>query len=628
MLRSAEVIARKRRILWTAASVLATAASLGGCGGGDGGDGGTGAVAQVSCDDSLKTTFKPDADTTVLLVKAFSKGDPLILSGTPTEQTMKAASDLCMVKLNVGPGNPGPVDAPSTSPGIGIEVWLPSKTNWNRRVHVVGGGGWAGGMEGSTTAIAGTGTGPIRTVAIAGVEGAVAASTDAGHANMINGGSFAMNPDGSINKALWADYASRALHEMAVKTKALATAFYGSAPKYSYWDGYSTGGRQAMKEAQANPDDFDGILAGAPAMNFTRMTTSTLYPQIVFQRDLGGTPLTTAQQDLVSNAAIAACDSVGGQHMGYILNPSACTYNPTKDPNVLCTSSGGTNTTSACVSSIQAQAVNKIWYGITADGTAPDPAVDNGWANAATSSLPSGNQRWFGLSRGTSLYAAAFRGIGWASIHRPFFISTDIVALELQDPSYAVYDLSPSDPSPIRFINATGNGASKWKSLSYAGLSDAFDRGIALQSEFGNVNTDNPDLSAFKARNGKLLHYHGFNDELIPSQGSVNYYNRVVSQMGGLDAVQSFYRLFMIPGWGHSSANGTSNSSANGPAPASGQLYAVLTDWVEKGIAPSSVEMSSPSSTPTARTLPICAYPKMPTYTSGDPNLAASYGCN
>jgi feruloyl esterase len=602
-------------------------ACLGGCGGSDDGDGASGSVTLLSCDDSLKSAFKPDANTTVLLAKAFKAGDPLILSGTPTAQTLTAANDLCMVKLNVGPGNPGPADAPSTSQGIGIEIWLPGKARWNNRVHVVGGGGWAGGVQGSTTAIAGATASPVVPVAvpstIADVEGAVSASTDAGHANAANGGSFAMNPDGTINTALWTDYSSRAIHEMAVKTKALATAFYGTTPKYMYWDGFSTGGRQGMKEAQANPADFDGIVAGAPAMNFTSFITGGLYPQVVFQRDLGGAPLTTAQQDLVSNAAIASCDVVGGQHTGYILDPSACTYDPTKDASVLCASSGGANTTSACVSATQALVMNKIWYGMTADGSVQDPTVDNGWSNVATPSLPTGNQRWFGLSRGTSLYAATFRGIGLASVNRPFFITSDVVALELQDPSIAVFD-----PTSISFVNATGNGASNWKSLSYAQLSHAYDRGIALQTAFGNVNTDATDLSAFKARNGKLLHYHGLSDELIMPQGSINYYNRVTSQMGGLAAVQPFYRLFLIPGYGHGSSNGTSNPAANGPAPTAGQLYAVLTDWVEKGSAPDSVVMSAPSSTPAARTLPICAYPKKATYTSGDPNVAATYTCN
>ena len=601
----------------SAAGVVTVVMTLAGCGGGD--DSPSASAAALVCDDSMKTAFKPDADTTVLVVKAFRAGDPLILSGTATAQTPIAANDLCMVKLNVGPGHVGPADAPSTSPGIGIEIWLPSAAHWNNRVHVIGGGGWAGGVQGSTTAIAGASSNPVLPVPanIAAVEGAVSATTDTGHANTANAGSFAMNPDGTVNTALWIDYSSRGIHEMAVKTKALATAYYGTAPKYMYWDGFSTGGRQGMKEAQANPADFDGILAGAPAFNFTRFTTGSLYPQVVFQRDLGGTPMTTAQQDLVSNAAIAACDVVGGQHMGYILDPSACTYDPVMDANVLCTSGGGSNATSACVTMTQAQALNKIWYGMTADGSVPAPAADNGWSVAASASLPNGVQRWFGQSRGTSLYLAAFGGIGLTGVRGPFTIASDVPALELQDPTIA----GPT------FINATGNGASRWKSLSYSDLSHAYDRGIALQTAFGDINTDNPDLSAFKARNGKLLHYHGLSDELIMPQGSINYYNRAASQMGGLASLQPFYRLFMIPGYGHGSLNGSSNPAANNPAPAPGQLYSVLIDWVEKGIAPDSVLLNSPSSIPAARSQPICAYPKKATYTSGDPNLAASYSC-
>ncbi|MFS2051804.1 hypothetical protein ACEN8K_23235 [Variovorax sp. CT11-76] len=99
-------------------------------------------AAPLACDDTLKANFKPDALTTVVAVKAFKKGDALILGGTATGATPLAANDVCMVKLNVGPGNPGPADAPSTSPGIGIEVWLPAKAAWNSRVHALGGGGW------------------------------------------------------------------------------------------------------------------------------------------------------------------------------------------------------------------------------------------------------------------------------------------------------------------------------------------------------------------------------------------------------------------------------------------------------------------------------------------------------
>ena len=598
--------------------LIAAVVALAACGG----DGGSGSApipqSLLTCDDSLKTGFSPDANTTVVAVKSFKKGDALLLSGTATPQTPVAANDLCMVKLNVGPGNPGPAGAPSTSTGIGIEIWLPAKANWNNRVHAVGGGGWMGGTAGSATAIAST-PGLWDPAGIAGGEGAVSSLTDTGHSIGFDG-SFAMNPDGTINKTLMTDFASRAIHEQTVKTKALATAYYGSAPKYMYWEGGSTGGRQGLNLAQNNPADYDGIIANYPSNNFTRFITAELYPQIVFQRDLGGTPLTTAQQDLVSNAAIAACDVVGGQHLGYILDPSACTYDPTTDAAVLCTADGGSNATAACVSKTQATAINKIWYGMTSDGSVPSPATDNGWAQAATSTLPgSGIQRWFGQTRGTSLYAATFSvfGVnGLASPNGPFTIASDVVALELQNPTIA-------EPN---FTNATGNGQSLWKSLSYAQLANAFDRGVALQGEFGNVNTDNPDLSAFKNRGGKMLAWHGLADELITSQGSVNYYNRVAAQMGGLPSTQSFYRLYLVPGLGHGTPNGTSNPAAAPPNFTPTQMYGLLTNWVENGVAPDQVTLQSSAGAVT-KSRPICVYPKKATYTSGDPNTAASYTC-
>ena len=205
------------------AFVCAAAASglLAGCGGDDNSPAPT---ALLACDDTMKTAFVPDANTQVILVKSFKQGDPLLLTGTATSGTPTAAKDLCMVKLNVGPGSSGPQGAPSTSAGIGIEVWLPAKGNWNNRVHALGGGGWQGGPAGLTTAIAGAAA-----AAVAGVEGAVSSITDTGH--VVGDGSFAMNADGTINKTLWTDFASRSVHEQAVKTKALATAFSGTAPK-------------------------------------------------------------------------------------------------------------------------------------------------------------------------------------------------------------------------------------------------------------------------------------------------------------------------------------------------------------------------------------------------------------
>jgi tannase/feruloyl esterase len=572
----------------------------------------------LECDDTLKNDFHPDSLTTVLLVKAFNKGDFLTL-GTPTSTTPQAANDVCVVKLLVGPGNPGPVGAPSTSAGIGIEIWLPARENWNHRVHVTGGGGWAGGNQLSLTLLAGAGGAGNTTPSpsyIATVEGAVSSSTDTGH-NGPGGGSFAMNPDGSINTVLWNDFAQRGIHEMAVKTKELTKGYYGRAQKYAYWDGFSTGGRQGHKLAQLHPDDFDGILAGAPAFNWTRFITNELNPQIVYQRDLGGVPLTSGQLNALGNAAINACDVVNGQHMGYIPDPSECRYDPTFDSSVICTANGGTNSTANCVTPLQAQAMNKLWYGQTRDGTAPPPSADNAWSVH----IGVGNHLWYGLARGSS-----FGGLGGsiAGVPFPFSIATDMVALETQNPSLG----TPS------FVNATGNGTNGWKNLSYAQMAAAYDFGVILQPSFAYINTDDPDLRPFRNSGGKMIIYHGLADVLIMPQGSVNYYERVIHEMDGLKKVQRFYRLFLIPGMTHGIGNGTTNPNANPPLPGiaggdgvadgTSQLYDVLTAWVEKGIAPSRIDISTADKT---KSRPICAYPKKGTYVSGDVNVASSYVC-
>ena len=343
-----------------------------------------------------------------------------------------------------------------------------------------------------------------------------------------------------------------------------------------------------------------------------------LYPQIVFQRDLGGVPLTERQLDLVSNAAIQACDVVGGQHLGYILDNASCHYDPTQDLAVLCKTAGGSNTTKDCVTSVQANAVNKIWYGMTADGSVPSPALDNGWDKDLDAV-----HRWYGLPRGTSLYNIFFTRLfgvttGVASPNGPFTIATDVVALELQNPTIAASN----------FKNATGDGEDLWKTLSYVQLSNALDRGLALQPLFGNIDSDNPDLSAFKARGGKMLTWHGVNDEAIPVRGEIRYYNAVVKKMGGLESVQSFYKLYLLPGVGHAPHNGTSNPAANPPMPGPAQMYDLITNWVEHGVAPERIEIESPSATSNRIRQPICPYPQSAKYTGGDPHIAGSFKCS
>jgi feruloyl esterase len=271
----------------------------------------------------------------------------------------------------------------------------------------------------------------------------------------------------------------------------------------------------------------------------------------------------------------------------------------------------GTNATAACVTPVQAQAMNKYWFGQTPDGSVPDPAANNGF----NANLTDG-QLWYGLARGANMTALAGAN--------PFTISSDMVALELQNPTLAT----------TSFLNATGNGANGWKTLTYGQLADAFAQGIALQPFFGNINTDNADLSGAKAAAVKIVQYHGSADVLIPTQNSVNYYTRVANLDGGFAKTQAYDRLFLIPGMGHCSGVGTAPGTA-GPAvttsnfaqPAGGQLFGVLKAWVEGGAAsaPASVTVTSPDATNSQL---LCPYPQKATYNgTGAVNAAASYTC-
>jgi hypothetical protein len=611
-------------IPWLRVSALAATATVfvlqTGCGGGDG-SAPTPPTAALACDDGIKTTFKPDANTTVLLVKAFKRGDPVALSGTPaTPAPVAAPVDLCLVKLLVGPGNAGPVGAPSTSSGIGIEVWLPAVAQWNERIRAFGSGGWAGSAQADITRIGGGGDGNDLHLAAAG-KGYVVTTSDHGHAAVSGqpgalSASFAMKPDGAVNTVLWKDFSERSLHEMARQSKALAKLYYGKAHKFAYWDGFSTGGRQGLKLAQVYPDDFDGILSGAPAINWTRFITNELYPQVAMQRDLGAA-MPVTKLNAATAAAVASC---GGSTLGFLLDPYACRYDPTRDASVLCsgvTGNGGATGVNAnaasCLNLAEATAVNKIWYGQTADGSVPDPAIDN----AAGPHLAGTNQLWFGLTRGAPLGGLAGDATGSFGVFGgPFPIAADQVALELQDPTLG----------SSLFTNAVGNGANNWKTLGYARLTVAALQGLALQQQFANINTDNPDLAAFKSRSGKVLMYHGLSDNLIAPQGSDNYYERVMATMGGAAATQDFFRYYRIPGMAHS---GRLAAGVGVPVPQTvlgrDEMFLALQNWVEAGTAPGRIDISSSDA---SVSLPMCVYPQKITYNgTGPAKSAGSYAC-
>lgn len=569
------------------------------------------------CGERLKLAMSRDPATEVLLVKQFRKGDSLVLkdaspganSAAAVEGGKKAGppiagSDLCLVKLLIGPGNPGPKDAASTSSGIGIEVLLPSSDRWNQRIRAYGNSGWSGTPQADRSAIA---SDDLHVAAAA--KGYVVATSDNGHAGSPINGSFAMSPDGGINTTGWQDFSERSLHELAEKTKLLTKYFYGRSHQYAYWDGFSTGGRQGLKLAQAFPNDFDGILVGAPAINWSRYHTAGLYASISMQQDLGYS-IAPEKLNRVTAAALAAC---GGATLGFLIDPLSCRYDPSQDASILCTEKeasnrpAGATSRSSCLTKAEAVVINKIWYGQTADGAAPSPASDNGNTN-----LLEGKRRlWFGWTRGTDLKSTPAGGAPGQ------VLAADQTALELQDPELG---------SPL-FKNATGHGKNQWlHQLDYAGLANAQSKGELLQPQFSHINTDSPDLRQFSKAEGKIVMYQGLADEYIPPQGAMNYYERVIATMGGAEGVSQFYRFYLIPGFTHSGRS-EGLPFVPVPQPVSGrdEMFSALLVWVEQDAAPGNIVVKSSD---LSTSLPLCPYPQKAVYGGvGSVRTASSYVC-
>jgi len=215
---------------------------------------------------------------------------------------------------------------------IKLEVWLP-ESGWNGKLQSVGNGAWAGTI----------GYGAMAPAVTAGY---AAASTDTGHtgnnANFITG-----HPEKVI------DFGYRAVHEMTVAAKAIINAYYGSGPKYSYWTGCSTGGRQALMEAQRYPDDYDGILAGAPAIYASRLQGTQVWAsQAVHKSEASFIP--PAKFPIIRDAVLQQCDALDGVKDGVLENPTRCKF----DPKVLTCKAGDAT---SCLTPAQVDAAAKLY---------------------------------------------------------------------------------------------------------------------------------------------------------------------------------------------------------------------------------------------------------------------------
>jgi feruloyl esterase len=441
-------------------------------------------------------------------------------------------------------------------PEIRFEVNLPS--SWNRRFYMHGNGGFAGETpEFATRPL-------IRANALR--QGFAAAQTNTGHdATAEPFATFAM----SYQKRV--DYAFRAVHMTAVEAKRIVAAYYARAAAYSYWDGCSTGGRQGLISAQRFPQDFDGIIAGAPVLNFVDTVTQSLWNSLV----LAETPMSLAKMKAVADAAYARCDAKDGLKDGLIDDPRRCDFDPARD---VAQCPAGQDADS-CLTPAQAGAIKKIYEGLKVDGKPvhfgqPVGAEAVG-ASPAAGQPESGWSRWLiPPSGGKSLQG----GFG---------------------ESFVKYFLAKSDPAldPSKF--------------DYAKDAPKYADARAL------LNATNPDLGGFRARGGKLLMYFGWADTALPPVMGIDYYLKAVGTNGL--STPDFFRLFMVPGMFH---------CRGGVGPEQFDAMTALINWVENGVAPATIAASQVDKGKVVRTRPLCPYPFVARYSgSGSPDELANFAC-
>ncbi|KQP22947.1 tannase/feruloyl esterase family alpha/beta hydrolase [Pseudorhodoferax sp. Leaf267] len=440
--------------------------------------------------------------------------------------------------------------------GLKMGLWLPTE-GWNGKLLMQGGGGFDGAIAAPTANLLLAHMSP----SVVGERYAVMA-TNGGHEAAENAnGAFA------LDATKLQEFAQTSEHRALPWGKELVNTAYGKAPTRSYFEGCSMGGHDAMMLSQRYPEDFDGIVARAPAGNimglfpaFSRLSITVRNP---------ANRLTPAKQTLVADAALAQCDGLDGLADGIISKPAAC------QPNLSALRcAGGADAGDGCLSDAQLATVALVTSPYaSADGAYTHPGYNHGlenspvgwgqyiWPNAAGQSVQGG-------------FADGFvRG----------FITRDL--------AYDTNLWNPNDWLP--------------RMAEVATLFQAF----------------NPDLSGMRARNAKLIMWNGTNDSSVTSRDMGRYYQATVARMGQA-AVDQTLEAFEAPGVGH---------CGGGPGADHVDLVKSLDTWVTAGTPPSSQNLVQARKTATgdvALTRPLCKYPTTPRYKgTGDVNSAASFAC-
>jgi feruloyl esterase len=510
-----------------------------------------GPLAARSCE-SLASLAMPDA--TITLAKSVTAGGFNQTIGSEQDQrqrqatpgtwfngmTIVAAAEIpafCRVVLRI---------TPSKDSDIKSEIWMPI-SRWNGKFMAVGNGGWAG-----TLAYPSMGAALSRGYAVA--------STNTGHEGTNGDASFALNHPEKV-----VDFGYRAVHEMALKAKAVAAAFYGTNPTHSYFNGCSTGGKEGLKEAQRFPADFDGIVAGAPSNNWTRLLAHFVWVAQKVGKD-EPSYIPPSKYSVIHNAVLQTCDRMDGIEDGVLENPLQCKF----DPKVLeCNGADGP----ACLTAAQVETARTIY------GSSINPRT--------------GEKIYPGLAQGSEL--------GWGAQAGPQL-----------------------NGIPYGYFRYVVFGDPKW---DYRSLNFDTDITFAEELDHETINATDANLRSFFARGGKLLQYHGWADNQISPLNSINYYEAVLNALGGERTMRNSYRLFMIPGMAHCGSD--SRIQGGGEGLNSFDSIGVLEQWVENKRAPDRIVASRIADGKPDRTRPVCPYPQVARYSgTGSTEIASSFVCS
>ncbi len=439
-------------------------------------------------------------------------------------------------------------------PEVRFELSLPA--SWNSRLYMFGNGGYAGEPLSSPQRV------NTRNTALK--QGFAVAQTNTGHDGAIEPlGSFAL----SRQKLL--DYAWRAVHVTAETSKRIIRTYYGNVPGRSYFDGCSTGGRQGLMSAQRFPDDFDGIVVGAPVLDFS----GTMTNYVSMARALDAAPIPPEKLKIIADRVYAKCDRVDGLVDGLIVDPRRCEFAPGKDLPICSNDVDGRD----CFTAAQIRTLEAIYRGAESGGK----RIFFGQPVGAEIDMTAGNQARSGWS-------------GWIIAPGGRTISAGFAETFFR---YMAFD----KPNPTY----------DFKSFN---LESDLGR---LQDIGGILNAKNPDLSRFRSRGGKIIMYFGWADPALNPLMGIDYYEKVTARAG--QSTTDFFRLFMVPGMAHCRGGvGTDEFDA----------FTALVEWTEKNVAPNQLAAAQSRDGKVVRTRPLCPYPQVAKYSgTGNPDEAQSFVC-